>query len=171
MSTLKLLPRWYRFVGIALIVPAVLIFCYDPEVSFGDVTIFGEPSGPLVFSVPSFFGINEVIDGEEVGFSFVRMINNNMANEILLTMMLLGTYFVAFSKIKDEDEFSNQLRLESMVKAILYNSVLLLILNFMIYDGLFLYVMISQLFSYLLIFSVIFALKIRNQRKVLGNEE
>ncbi len=171
MNKLKLLPRWFRFVGLALILPTVIAFCYDPEISFGDVAIFSEPSGPLVFNVPSFFSTDVVIDGEEVGFSFVHMIKNNMANEILLTLMLLGTYFVAFSRIKGEDEFSNQLRLESMVNAILYNSVLLLILNFMTYDGLFLYVMISQLFSFLLIFSVIFALKVRKQRRALSYEE
>lgn len=171
MKTLKLLPRWFRFIGLALIIPTIIAFCYDPEISFGDVSIFGEPSGPLVFSVPSFFTPDAVIDGNNVGFSFVHCIKNNMANEILLTLMLLGTYFVAFAKIKGEDEFSKQLRLESMVQAIILNSLLLLLLNFMIYDGLFLYVMISQLFSFLLLFSIIFAFKVRKQRRVLGYEE
>ncbi|MBL4707529.1 MAG: hypothetical protein JKY48_03710 [Flavobacteriales bacterium] len=171
MNTLKLLPRWFRFLGLAFIIPSIAIFIYNPEISFGDMSIFKEPSGTFVFKVPAFFDQDFIENGESVGFAFVHWIKNDLSNEVLLTMMLLGTYFIAFAKIKGEDEFSKQLRLEAMVQAIVWNSALLLLLNFMTYGGLFLYVMISQLFSFLLIFSTIFALMVRKQKKALGHEE
>lgn len=171
MKTFKLLPRGFRFLGLALIFLVIVIFIIDPEVCFGEMSIFEDPEGMFVFTVPSFFESNFMVDGKEVSFAFIRWIRNDLINELLLTVMLIGVWMVAFAKIKGEDEYSQQLRLESMVKAIIWNSVLLLILNFMIYDGLFLYVMISQLFSFLLIFSVIFAIKVRKQRKILVDEE
>lgn len=165
MNTLKLLPRWCRIAGLLIIIPVLGAFFYNPEVAFGDAPIFNEPDGSLVFNVPS------LLDSDNDEFSLFAWIKNDLTNELLLTLMLIGTWLVAFAKIKGEDEFSGQLRLEAMVSAIIYNSILLLVLNFIVYDGLFLYVMISQLFSFLLLFSFIFALKVRKQRKALGYEE
>ena len=155
-----------------MVIAAISIFTYDPEISFGDMSFLGDgPTGTLVFEVPIFFDSNFAEEGKSVDFAWVHWEKNDLTNELLLTLMLIGVWMVAFARIKGEDEFSRQLRLESMVSAVIWNSILLLVLNFMIYDGLFLYVMISQLFSFLLIFSVIFALKVNKLRKGLSHEE
>ena len=169
MKSLNLLPRWYRIVGIVLIIPCFVLFVNDPEVIFGEMGFFGNPDGRFVKEVFALF--DQSSGAEEGKFVWFSWINNDLSNEVLLTLMLLGTYFIAFSRIKEEDEFSKQLRLEAMTQATVYNSIILLIFNWVFYEGLFLYILVSQLFSFLLLFSLIFALKIRAHRKLLSYEE
>jgi len=173
MNTLKLLPREFRFIGLAIVIPLILAFFYNPEIVYGDLhlPLMEEPDNAFTFSVPAFLDQSEVDLNPEKKFVLFSWIKNDLSNEILLTLMLLGTYFIAFAKIKSEDEFSGQLRLQSMVSAIVWNSIILLVANFLVYDGVFLYIMILQLFSFLLIFSIVFALKVRKFRKGLGYEE
>ena len=158
MKTLKLLPRPFRFIGLILVAFCLFLFVRDPEVVYGEMSILGsEIESPWKAIVPSLFA------EEEDGFTFFKMVENDISNELMLTLMLIGTYFIAFSKVKMEDEFSYQLRMESMGQAVLINGILLLIANWLIYDGLFLYAMIWGLFSFLLIFSILFALKLNRQ--------
>ncbi|MAY84690.1 MAG: hypothetical protein CMP59_11200 [Flavobacteriales bacterium] len=161
MKTIKLLPRPFRIVGLILVSFCIFQFVRDPEVVFGETSILGSKiESNWKAKVPSLFV-------EEKGeFFFIKMIENDISNEILLTLMLLGTYFIAFAKIKEEDEFSYQLRMEAMSQAHLWNGILLLLANWLFYDGIFLYAMIWGLFSFLLIFSFVFALKLSNQRNL-----
>jgi hypothetical protein len=169
MNTLKLLPRRYRYFGLALILPATVIFCFYPEIILGD-------SGGKSYFI-NFFDTHliAIVDKNYVDlkpeYSFFTPVKNNVLNEILLVMMVLGSYLVAFAKVKEEDEFTRQMRIESMVKALLINLSLLLIANFFVFGFDFLFVLNAQLFSYLLIFSIIFALKVRKQKKALSYEE
>jgi len=170
MNTLKLLPRWCRFLGLAIVIPILLMCVHNPDVIFGDIPFFSANDQPIECNVLGIFDNSFQYDesGELQIFSWKK---NDLFNEILLTLMLIGTYLIAFAKIKSEDEFSSQLRLQSLTSAIIWNSVLLFVLNFLVYDGMFLYVMASQLVSFLLIFSIIFALKIRKFKKGLTHEE
>ena len=166
MNKLKLLPRSWRVIGLILIAFCLILFVKDPEVVFGEMSILGSDiESPWKANVPSIMA-----DGND-GFVFFKWIENDISNEILLTIMLLGTYFIAFAKIKDEDEFSYQLRMEAMSQAHLWNGLLLLLSNWLFYDGIFVYIMIWGLFSFLLIFSIVFAFKIRKYRKEPSYEE
>ncbi len=166
MNKIKLLPRSLRVVGLALVFFCFGLFVTDPEVVFGEMSFLGsEIQSPWKVTVPSLLADDH---GETVLFKWEE---NDISNEILLTLMLLGTYLIAFSKIKEEDEFSYQLRMEAMSQAHLWNGLLLLLANWLFYDGIFLYIMIWGLFSFLLIFSLVFAFKIRNYRKDLSYEE
>lgn len=169
MSKLYLLPRGFRIVGILMVIPCLILFVNDPEVIFGEISFFAKPDEGLVKEV--FALLDQSAANDEGRFVLYSWISNDLSNEILLTLMLLGTYFIAFSRIKEEDEFSNQLRMEAMVQATIYNAIILLIFNWVFYDGLFLYVLVSQLFSFLLLFSFLFALKIRAHHKLLSDEE
>lgn len=171
MKHQKLLPRWTRFLGLAMIIPCVIAFVRDPEIVFGEgvFSIFGEPSGNLAFNVFAVFDQTSTQDTGE--FAFYSIIKNDLLNEILLTLMLVGTYLIAFAKIKEEDEFSNQLRKDAMSQALVYNGVLFLIFSWIFFEGMYLYTLILQPFSFLLIFSFVFALKIGNYRKMLSSEE
>jgi len=170
MNKLKLLPRWCRYIGLVLVISCIGMFVADPEVIFGELTwsIFGDAEeGFFVRSVPALLDSNP----NDPTFSLISWVENDISNELMLTAMLVGTYLIAFARVKEEDEFSHQLRLEAMSQALVYNGIILLIFNWLVYDGLFLYVMMSQLFSFLLLFSFIFAMKIRKQRKMVGDEE
>ena len=166
MNKIKLLPRSMRVVGLIFIGFCFALFIQDPEVVFGEMSFLGsEIDSPWKAKVPA------LLADDEDGFAFIKMVENDISNEILLTIMLLGTYFIAFAKIKDEDEFSYQLRMEAMSQAHLWNGLLLLLSNWLFYDGIFVYIMIWGLFSFLLIFSIVFAFKIRKHRKELSYEE
>lgn len=173
MTTLKLLPRWFRFLGLTLIIPMIIGVIYDPEIVFGELRIpfASEPNNAFTAEVPALLDQTATNNDPNKDFVLFSWIKNDLSNELLLTFMLLGTYFIAFARVKGEDEFSEKLRLESMTSAIVWNSILLLAMNWLFYDGIFLYVIVSQLFSFLMIFSIIFAFKIRNQRKSLAHEE
>jgi len=166
MKTLKLLARPYRFIGLVLVAFCIFQFVRDPELVFGESSILGsEIESPWKAKVPALFNAETNSEGT-TEFQFIGMIENDISNEILLTLMLLGTYFIAFAKVKVEDEFSYQLRMEAMGQAVLINGVLILVANWLLYDGLFLYAMIWGLFSFLLIFSILFALKLNRQLKL-----
>lgn len=173
MNKLKLLPRWCRILGLTIIIPLLLGFLYNPDIIFGDIELpfMDEPENSFSFHVPSFLDQNDVTKTSETSFVLYSWVKKDISNELLLTIMLVGTYLVAFAKVKEEDEFSERLRLESMSLAIVWNSIILLIMNWLFYDAIFLLIMATQLFSFLLIFSFIFALKIRKQRRALSYEE
>lgn len=170
MNTLKLLPRHFRFIGLLMVLPSIALFFVYPEVAFGDLPEFMSNRKEFL-SVNAYnfldYSYNEL---GEVSWVWFDPVKTDFLNEILLTLMLIGTYLISFSKIKEEDEFTKQLRFESMISAIVWNSLILLIANFLVYNGSFLFVMISQLFSFLLIFSLIFAIRLRKLKKGLANE-
>jgi len=169
MDVLKLLPRGYRYFGLILTVPTFFIFLIDSIYFETGITV----GGSFFDSSSDFFTrtVYNLVAFQHGEIVFFKEIKNNLINEFGLAIMLLGSWMLAFARIKGEDEFSQQLRLQSMSSALVWNSALLLLFNFLFYDGMFFFVMITQLFSFSLIFSIIFALKIRKYRKGLSNEE
>lgn len=170
MKRINLLHRSFRIIGLLIVAFCFALFIKDPDVVFGDSSFMGSKiDSPWEATVPALLDQSA---GRETGDTvLMSWIQNDISNELLLTLMLVGTYFIAFARIKDEDEFSYQLRMESMSSAHLINGILLLLANWLFYEGIFLYVMVWGLFSFLLIFSIIFSLKVRNYRKALSNEE
>jgi hypothetical protein len=76
--------------------------------------------------------------------------------------------FVAFSKEKVEDEMISRLRLESLQWAVYVNYIVLGALIMLVHGGLFLNVMIYNMFTVLIMFIIRFRLSIRrNERTVL----
>jgi|GEM_PF-1493751 len=173
MKKIKLLPRWCRIIGLAIIIPTMIAFVLNPEIVFGDTRMpfMEEPDNRLTVEVFAFLDQSSINEDSTTDFAWFSRIKNDISNEILLTLMLIGAYLVAFARVKGEDEFSERIRLEAMTAAIIWNSILLLLMNWLFYEGWFLYMMVSQLFSFLLIFSFIFALKIRKLRRGLDYEE
>ena len=81
---------------------------------------------------------------------------NNLTDEVAFTAMLLSCFFIAFSKEKREDEMVSQVRLESLQWSVYVNYILLLIANWFMYDGVFLAVMIYNMFTILFFFIIRF---------------
>lgn len=165
MTKIKLLPRWCRFVGMGMAILATILFILNPDSSIE--FNLGDPKGPLVTTVPALFnqsyGVND--------FVWMSWIKNDLSNEFLFAIMLIAVYCIAFAKIKGEDEFSERIRLQSLVSAILWNSVFLLIANFLFYEGEFLWIMIFQFLSFLILFTIFFAAELKRQRSSFQYEE
>ena len=104
----------------------------------------GELMVTKVFSIYSdpFFG--------EAGF--FKIVENGIADELVFILIIIGGLLVGFSKEKVEDEYIYKLRTESLVWAIIFNYVLLLLTIVFVYDMTFFNVLIFNVFTPLLFF-------------------
>lgn len=112
--------------------------------------------------VPDFFdyqikiGNSEAPSSEEGSEPWPPMINNNLLDEVALSMLLLGGLFLMLARRKNEDEYIMKLRLESILWAAIFNAIIMLVAVWLIYDLAFFYVMVSGLFFFYLLFIVRF---------------
>lgn len=157
MKTNYLFPNKFKKLGWAILIPVTvfgildLFFDYEPQFLNVDVlSLFG-----------SGFGKNH----------FFEIIQNNIFNEILGILMIVSGLLVAFSKEKVEDEFIAKIRLESLVWSVYVNYGILLIALIFIYGIPFLWVMIVNIFTILLIFIIRFNIQISRLKKSAAHEE
>lgn len=134
-----LLPNKYKKTGWLILVPATIL---------GIILLFtGFDSMPLntrVFAV-----LNNEILGKNQSFSFIY---TNVTPTIAGILFIAGALLVGFSKEKYEDEFISNLRLSSLLWAVLVNYILLLFAFAFIYGTSFLSVMLYNMFTVLIIF-------------------
>lgn len=134
-----LLPNKYKKAGWLILVPATIL---------GIILLFtGFDSMPLntrVFAV-----LNNEILGKNQSFNFIY---TNVTPTIAGILFIAGALLVGFSKEKNEDEFISNLRLSSLLWAVLVNYILLLFAFAFIYGTSFLDVMLYNMFTVLIIF-------------------
>lgn len=134
-----LLPNKYKKAGWLILVPATIL---------GIILLFtgfeGMPLNTRVFAV-----LNNEILGKNQSFSFIY---TNVTPTIAGILFIAGALLVGFSKEKNEDEFISNLRLSSLLWAVLVNYILLLFAFTFIYGTSFLSVMLYNMFTVLIIF-------------------
>jgi len=97
------------------------------------------------------------------GFRF-SIVENNIIDEIALILFLIGTLLIGFSKEKIEDEFVYKLRTDSLVWAVIFNSIILILAIIFVYGFSFLDVLVFNMFTPLLFFIIRFNfLKFKNR--------
>jgi len=144
---------WFTLIPSAIIGLLILIYEYEP--SFLD------------FNVPAIF-VDELFSVNKKTF---RMVTNNILNEILGVLIIISTFFVAFSKEKSEDEYISKIRFESLAWAVYFNYAILILTLLFIYDFAFLWVMVFNMFTVLLFFIVRFNWQISKLKKSASYEE
>ena len=144
---------WFTLIPSAIIGLSTLIYEYEP--SFLD------------FNVPAIF-VDELFSVNKKTF---RMVTNNILNEILGVLIIISTFFVAFSKEKSEDEYISKIRFESLAWAVYFNYAILILTVLFIYDFAFLWVMVFNMFTVLLFFIVRFNWQISKLKKSASYEE
>lgn len=102
-------------------------------------------------------------------FKFYPRITQGGWFEIVMTLMCVGCVFVAFSKEKEEDECIAQIRMQSLVWALMVNMVLVLLTTLFIYGGSYLTCMAVYPFSTFLFFIIKYNISLYQFRK--NNEE
>lgn len=162
MKTRFLLPYKYKIWGWIIFVPFSIL---------GIIGISGNLDFDFLdIEVPSLLhnGIGIFEDGSDSeNFVLFKMVNNNLANEILGIMVLIGCVLLTFTKQKDEDEFIAKKRLESLLWATFVNSILLFLCLILFYDINFFNVMIFNLYSIFILFIVHFYLSMRKIKREL----
>lgn len=95
---------------------------------------------------------------------------NNFTDEAGGVLLMIGLLLIAFSKEKDEDEMISKLRLESLLWAVLINSVLIILSIIFFYSELFLKVMAYNICTTLILFIARFNLTIYFESKKLNRD-
>lgn len=102
---------------------------------------------------------------------FLSSTTNNLTDEILSLLVILGGILTGFSKEKIEDEYIAQIRLESLVWAFYFNFIILALAIILISGIAFLNVMIYNMFTILIFFVIRFNWKLYLTKKSTSNEE
>lgn len=159
MKTHYLFPNQFKLLGWILFtlgtVLAVLMVSLNLEPEFLDLKVFALASKPNFMGEAEFFSIHQ----------------NNMLSELVGLMLIAGLVIIAFSKEKTEDEFIAKLRLESLVWATYVNYIILALSIIFIYDEVFFWVMILNMFTILLFFLLRFNWILFRTKKQMAHEE
>lgn len=158
MKTKLLLPHSFKMVGwimlVLMVVPGLMIVFGNFELSFLDMDVF------TIYD-SGFPGIN----------TYFAMTDNNITNEVVGILFLLGAVFVAFSKEKMEDEFIAKIRLDSLLWAVYLNYAILLLCFLFFFGFGFMAVMILNMYSVLLFFIIRYQIVLFRYRRIDSHEE
>lgn len=153
-----LLPNKYKKVGWFILMPATIL---------GIILMFTDfesmPLNTKVFAI-----VNNEILGKSQFFTFI---NTNVTNTLVGILFIVGALLVGFSKEKNEDEFIANLRLSSLLWAVLINYILLLFSFAFIYGTAFLNVMLYNMFTVLIIFIARFNYVLYSNSKSMSDEK
>lgn len=156
-----LFPNNFKKIGWLILVPTVILglalLIFEFELSFLD------------FKLPAIFIDEEILSDDSR--RLFGMVNDNILNEILGILIIIGSLFVAFSKEKLEDEYISKIRLESLVWAVYVNYAILLFCFLFIFDFSFFTVMIFNMFTVLLFFIIRFNWQISKLKESANYEE
>ncbi len=146
MNSKLLLPGRFKKWGILLLLPSlalgILVRFFDFRFDF--LTVSWKSS-------------NELFENDNINFT----------DEIALTGIILGLIFIAFSREKNEDEFINRTRLESLQWAVLINYGLLIVATWLVHGLNYIDVMMYNMLTVLIIFIIRFHMVLRRNNKSL----
>lgn len=158
METNYLLSSKFKRIGLIILIPSLILGLY---------TLFTDWE-PVFFDANALGIFIEDLSGNN---RFIGMVENNILNEILGILVILGGIMVAFSKEKDEDELIAKIRLESLVWAMYLNYGILLLAFLLLYDFSFYWAMVFNMYTMLFFFIIRFNIKIWRLRKSVSYEE
>lgn len=91
---------------------------------------------------------------------YFSVITNNISEEIVGLLVLIGLFMIAFSKEKDENDNVQMIRLSSMYLSVFINTLLLALSFFFVYGIAFAEMMALNLYSVLIIFIITFKVQL-----------
>ncbi len=161
MKTNYLLSNRFKKIGWIILVPSVIfgvlfvIFEFEPK--FLEIKVFA------------------IIDSSQnpwyPGRDFLSITHTNAIDEIIGILIIVGSFFIAFSKEKNEDEFISKMRLESLLWATYINYTILILGMLFVYGLAFFWVLVFNMFTIMIIFIIRFNWVIRKSVKTLINEK
>jgi len=145
MQTNYLLPNKYKILGWVLFIIGIIS---GFKIVFSDYEY--EPIKAKVLSIfnEGFLGSTEM--------EYFKIIETGISSELASIAIIIGGLIIGFSKEKVEDEFIYKLRKDSLVWAILFNYLVLIITIIFIYDLTFFHVLVYNMFTPLLFFIIRF---------------
>lgn len=98
-------------------------------------------------------------------------IKNNLFDELLTFIVVISGFLFGFSKERIEDEYISKMRSNSLATSLYINYGILLLATITTYGLPFLNVMMIQLFSILVLFNLIFTLRLKKHYNSTPNDE
>ncbi|PHS51667.1 MAG: hypothetical protein COB01_09925 [Lutibacter sp.] len=95
---------------------------------------------------------------------------NNIADELVSIVLIVGGILVSFSKTKDEDEYISKIRMESLIWATYVNYGILILAIIFVFDMSFFTVLIVNMFTVLLFFIIRFHYMLYKSKRVIEDE-
>ena len=140
MNTKILFPNYFKRIGWIILIPSAIL---------GILAVFDIFKFEFLEKAKMFALYSSDFPGGSTVFGFVK---NNITDEILGILCIVGAIFIAFSKEKHEDEFIAKIRMESLVWATYINYAILIFCMLFFYGFGFLYIMIFNMFTILFFF-------------------
>ncbi len=158
MKSSYLLPYRFKCVGWIIFLPSLimglLFFIFNKELPIFDCKV-------LAISDLEAFGKHH----------FLTVIPNNIQDEIISILIIIGAFFISFSKEKSEDEYISKLRLESLIWATYINYFILVFSIIFLYEFSFYWILIFNMFTILIVFIIKFNWALWKFKKNTQNEE
>ena len=108
------------------------------------------------------------VNFSDIAISFQK---NNIYDEFISILTIVGALLVAFSKEKEEDEYLIKIRLTSLVKATAVNYIILIIAILFLYDFDFYWILVFNMFTTLILYIILFNTSLYKMKKDLYYEE
>lgn len=143
MTNKLLLPNRYKSLGWCLLIPAAVLGFILSVSDYELLQLNGK-----VFALFN--------DDFQVKSPSIGLIETNLTPTIVGVLFIVGALFVVFTEEKNEDEYIANLRLSSLLWAVLVNYALLLLCFLFVYGLPFFTVMLYTMFTTLIIFIVRF---------------
>jgi hypothetical protein len=141
METRFLLPNKCKLIGWSLLFPSSILGLYvifrEFKFNFLEFRVFTISSGGTAPWDSS---------------NLFRFEEENLTGTLIGILFLLGALMVAFSREKNEDEFISRKRLESLLWATIINYLILIFCFMFFYEFGFMYVMIFNMFTIIVLF-------------------
>jgi len=96
---------------------------------------------------------------------FCKIIKNCLFDELSVIGLAVSLLFIAFSKEKDEDECIAELRMRSLVWAIIVNYSLLIVVTVFVYDTFYMTFAFIDLFTMLFLFMIKYNIELYKFRR------
>ena len=104
-------------------------------------------------------------------YAMVADYGSSLVNNIAIIGTISGAILATCSREKSEDEMVRQLRLNSLLVALYINYAVLIVCSLFVYGLDFLYVMIYNMFTMLIIFMAVFRYRMWQFNKEVKDEE
>lgn len=158
MKQKLLLPYRFKRIGWFILIPAAIMGMVLIVLGYNTPTI-----NATVFAVYA----DEILGKTQ----YLRLIKTDIGNTFIGSLFIIGGLMVGFSREKNEDEYIANLRLNSLLWAVLVNYLILLFMFLFIYGLGFLSVMIYNMFTVLVIFIAKFNYSLLRHSKSVPYEE
>ncbi|MBU2019190.1 MAG: hypothetical protein KJ941_06055 [Bacteroidetes bacterium] len=165
MKQTFLFPHKWQKIGWMVLIPTLLvgllILLNDIWNLPNIVSVFEQFTDLFNIKVPQF----------QFSSPFFLYKENNLLNEIIIFGIIVGSTLISFSKEKIEDEMISNLRLYSLMWAVVVHFSLVLIASLLFYEFDYFNVMTIQMFSILFLFIIHFKYQIHQYNKSIVDEK